>query len=150
MQQFLWKPWRHALVLPLVLSVFFVSIPAAAAAVGITLGSRATLTARVLVTVPVTVTCGPFDQFFGAMSNSVTVEQAAGNGIATGTGSIADLVCDGTPHTSQAGVLAAPTSKPFHGGSAVASASLVVNGIIGGQFVFDFGQAGPQVIAIRG
>jgi hypothetical protein len=150
MRQFFRKQRRLALGLPVVLAAFFASAPAAAATVGITLGSPATLTARVLVTVPVTVTCGPFDQFLGAMSNNVTVEQASGNGIATGTGSIADLVCDGTPHTSQAGVLAASTSRPFHGGSAVASAFLTVDGIIGGQFVFDSGQAGPQVIAIHG
>jgi hypothetical protein len=82
------------------------------------------------------------------MGAGVTVEQASGNQIATGNGAFTNVVCDGTPHMQQVGVLA--TSRPFHGGPAAASAFLSVAAIVGGQFVFESGQAGPLVIAIRG
>jgi hypothetical protein len=148
MRQFFSKPRRLALALPAMLAAFFLFASAAGAAVSLTIGSQATLSARVLVTVPVTFSCGPYDQFQGTMGASVTVEQASGNQIATGTGAITNVVCDGTPHLQQVGVLA--TSRPFHGGQAVASAFLSVAAIVGGQFIFESGQAGPQVIAIHG
>jgi len=54
-----------------------------------TVGSP-TLSGRVLITVPLTITCSPFDPsltFFSA-SGAVSVEQAVGRQIATGFGSV--------------------------------------------------------------
>src|SRR5438093_8028893 len=100
---------------------------------GVSVGS-ATLTARVLLTVPVEVTCAPLDpiQFYG--DSGVTVEQAVGKQIAFGSGSFTDFICDNAPHTVNVDVLARTDGPPFHGGSAVARGSASVCGYLGGEF----------------
>ena len=96
----------------------------------IELGSTASLDAHALITVPVTFTC-PEDT---VLSNIlVDVTQAYGPNIAHGSGGRFDtpsqpdpeLICDGTPHTVNVGVvLSLDSSGSFHGGSIVASASI--------------------------
>jgi len=108
------------------------AIPTTASAAGgpgvgltVTIGSPITLTDRLLVTVPVTVTCTPqlvnpvqFGNVF------VTVEQAGGKSVSHGSGG-ANLTSCG-PQTFNIQVtpdLFPTTSGPFHGGPAIAFAS---------------------------
>jgi hypothetical protein len=112
--------------------VLAAAIPTTASAAGgpgvgltVTIGSPITLADRLLVTVPVTVTCTPplanpvqFGQVF------VIVEQASGKSVSHGSG-IANLTSCG-PQTFIVQVtpdLFPTTSGPFHGGPAIAFAS---------------------------
>ena len=112
--------------------VLAAAIPTTAAAVGgpgvgltVTSGSPITLTNRLLVTVPVTVTCTPplanpvqFGDVF------VTIEQASGKSVSHGSGS-ANLTSCG-PQTIDIQVtpdLFSTPRGPFRGGRAIAIAS---------------------------
>jgi hypothetical protein len=109
-----------------------VPVVASASNVSATLGAG-TLTNRVAVTIPVTVTCaGPFwdpsTQELFEENISISVEQASGKQIASGTGQASFGLpfsqpqhCDGTAVTIPVTVLADPTGPPFHGGSLVVS-----------------------------
>ncbi len=108
--------------------------PASAATNTITIGP-ATLTARVLVTVPVIVVCDPLgtasDTFDQAVS--VMVTQASGRAVATGQGGAEAIspqfifTCDGvTQNHVVVDVLPSQGSPPFHGGPAIISASFGV------------------------
>lgn len=108
------------------------------------LGSGATLQSRVLLTVPVTVSCDPVGDFFSM--SFVSVEQASGTQIASGSGFLPTLTCDGAPHSYAASVVANAAGPPFHGGQAVASASVSIFGSLGSEG----GSAGPQAILVRG
>lgn len=112
--------------------------------VTVTIGSTATLQSRVLLTVPITVTCDPVGDFFSM--SFVSVEQASGTRIASGSGFISTLTCDSAPHTYQVSVLAGASGPPFHGGSAIASASVSIFGSLGSEG----GNAGPQAISVHG
>jgi hypothetical protein len=96
----------------------------------ITIGKTATLQAHLIVNVPVTVTCTPpvdavsVDGTFDA----VQVMQAVGKGVATASGYSTNVACDGVAHTYLTAAVA--TTVPFHGGSAVASASASVCGTL--------------------
>jgi hypothetical protein len=92
-----------------------------------TVGSP-TLSGRVLITVPLTITCSPFDPsltFFSA-SAAVSVEQAVGQHIATGFGSVGGFMggtqiaynCDDSPQSVPVLVQANSSGPPFHGGQA--------------------------------
>jgi hypothetical protein len=90
------------------------------------------LSARLLVTVPVTVSCSPFDPSLTVFSESVgaTVAQASGRSIAHGSGSQFAFItqpmlfaCDGTSTTIPVQVSADTTGVPFHAGKAIVSAS---------------------------
>jgi hypothetical protein len=87
-------------------------------------------TARIAVTVPVTVTCNPFGSSLTVFSQSISVriEQAAGREIARGTGQVFSsfpspllFPCDGNTHELLVTVLADPAGPPFHGGKAIVS-----------------------------
>jgi hypothetical protein len=119
----------RALCLGLVTAAF-ASSAAAAGAMTVRIGTP-NLSARVLVEVPLFVTCSPFDASLTLFqeSVSVSVEQAAGKAIAQGTafrtpppGSLL-FPCDGAEHELSVSVLANPAGAPFHGGAAVVSAS---------------------------
>jgi hypothetical protein len=112
--------------------VIAAAIPTTAAAAGgpgvgltVTIGSPITLTDRLLVTIPVTVTCTPplanpvqFGDVF------VTVEQADGKSVSHGSGSANLTSCGPQTFTIQVTPDLFPTtSGPFHGGPAVAVAS---------------------------
>jgi hypothetical protein len=109
-------------------TAFLGTTAAAQAAMTISLG-QPDLTARVLVTLPVTVTCSPFDSTLVLFQSQLTVsvEQAAGQRIARGFGGVFNAVpaCDGTPYTIVVRILADPSGPPFHGGHAVFSATAV-------------------------
>jgi hypothetical protein len=102
---------------------------ASAQAMTVSLG-QPSLSARVAVTEPVSVSCTPFDPSLTLFSESVNVsiEQAAGQGIAQGSGSVFGFLpvlpfpCDGTAHTVSVGILADPAGPAFHGGPAALSA----------------------------
>lgn len=86
------------------------------------------LSAKVLIDVPMTVSCDPVSPGLVVFMQSVTVlvEQASGRQIARGTQTVFAsfpqpllFACDGTPTTLSVSVLADPSGPPFHGGRAV-------------------------------
>jgi hypothetical protein len=88
------------------------------------------LTAKVLVEVPVTVSCSPFDPSLTPLSENafVSIEQAVGKQIARGSGGVGSptpllFPCDGADHTVDVGVLADPAGPPFKRGAAVVRGS---------------------------
>jgi hypothetical protein len=113
-------------VLPLVLVVVACGSAAGTAqAMTISLGTPS-LTGRVSISEPVTVACTPFDPSLTLFAESVnvSVEQASGRSIARGSGSsFTSFPCDGNQYTIPVGVLADTAGPPFHGGTAVFTAS---------------------------
>ena len=108
----------------------FASSAAGASAMTVRVGEPE-LSARVLVNVPVFVSCSPFDASLTLFQETVNVivEQAAGKDIAQGSGFLGSPVsgslpypCDGAEHEVAVSVLASPMGPPFHGGPAVVSA----------------------------
>ena len=120
----------------------------ASAAMTASLGAPS-LSARVAVNVPVTVSCDPFDPSLTLVEGGafLTVEQASGSSIAHGSnfsgGFVPDVpfVCDSAPHKFTATVVADTSGPPFHGGSAIISGSASAGAGI------DFGGGGFQTIA---
>ena len=107
-----------AFALPAGATVSQLSPPVAA----IQIASPAHLGARgAVVTVPITVVCGPNGTIFG----SVRVTQRAGSEIANGFGSVENISCTGTFQTINATVNANP-GKAFKRGKAFASAELFI------------------------
>ena len=100
-----------------------------ASAMTLSLGAP-TLSNRILISVPATVSCDPFDASltYFAYGVTVSVQQAAGREIARGTGAAGSFMdglipCDSAPHTVDVNVSADPAGPPFHGGPASFSAS---------------------------
>ena len=138
-------------------TVVIAAVPTTASAAGggggtgitVTIG-KATLQGRLLATVPVTITCAaPLagTAVFGSVQ--VTIEQASGRDISTGSGGVSFSVCPATPQTIN--VLVTPDlfptpSTPFHGGTAIVSAFA---GAVDPTFtIFEGGSAGPQVVKL--
>lgn len=96
----------------------------------ITIGRTATLQARLVVNVPVTVTCtSPADAIsVDGTFAALQVQQASGKGVAQATGFGQQLTCDGLPHTFT--MSAAATGLVFHGGSAVAMVDAITCGTL--------------------
>jgi hypothetical protein len=128
----LWKLSRAVLATALV-AVLAASVAGLArATVTLSVGDP-DLQAGVLVTVPVTVTCSPFDPTLTLFSSSVmvSVEQANKQRIAFGTGSVGGFAgptplafsCDDIPNTVSVPVLANPTGAPFKKGNAAFTVS---------------------------
>jgi hypothetical protein len=100
----------------------------------ITVGSNATLSHRLLISVPVTVVCDPLADSFIDASVTVSVQQANGRQIATASGSLFSsattnlLTCDGVTQNHLV-VQATPNASgpPFHGGAAFVTASFEVD-----------------------
>jgi hypothetical protein len=121
---------RVRTVIGLSIAIVTLALAGAAQAMTLDVGSP-NLTARVFVTVPVTVTCDPVSAGLTVFSQSVTVrvEQAAGRGIARGTGGLGSsypsllFPCDGSAQTLAVTVLADPAGPPFHGGPAILTAT---------------------------
>src|SRR5436190_6521373 len=100
---------------------------AANADLTMTVGSP-TLGGKVLITVPLTITCSPFDLSLTPISAGafVSVEQASGRSIAQGFGLVGGSMgfpqiaynCDGTAQKVPVLVQANPSGPPFHGGPA--------------------------------
>ena len=96
----------------------------------ITIGSPITLQSRLLVTVPVTVTCVAPISVDPTLTQpgfiGVTVEQASGSAVAIGSGGTELDRCSPTPQTFLVQVTPnfGPTNgPPFHGGPAIVSAA---------------------------
>jgi hypothetical protein len=119
--------------------------------VTITVG-KPSLTAKLLVNVPVSVVCAPIQGSTTVINDEldVTISQAASKSVSTGTSqmfggyfySTAGLfVCDGsTVNTFDAAVQPSPGSGPFHGGQAI----ITVNAYHGTDAGSESGQLGPQ------
>lgn len=96
----------------------------------ITIGSPITLQSRLLVTVPVTVTCVAPISVDPTLAQpgfiGVTVEQASGHTIATGSGGAELVSCLPTPQTfliQMTPNLGFTNSAAFHGGPAIVSSA---------------------------
>ena len=148
------------------LLVFMGASAAGAATNTITVGSTATLSSRLLISVPVTVVCDPLTDSFIDASVSVNVQQASGRQIAHASGTLLAtafagstnfLTCDGVTQNNVV-VQATPDSgsPPFHGGPALVTASfLVENGIFFGCCSFqvtnsDFGSSPITTVSLHG
>jgi hypothetical protein len=116
---------RLASVLAAILAVTVGTGTVSASSYSLGIGSPTVNRSRVAITVPVEVTCPALDPSYTLWGQSITVsiEQAAGNAIAYGTGSAFGhspdsplVVCDGTPKTVSITVLADPASRPFSRG----------------------------------
>jgi hypothetical protein len=85
------------------------------------------LTGRVAITVPVTVTCSAFDPSLTLTSENINVQvqQAAGKSIAHGSSFTMNFLsallfpCDGSQTTVPVTIYADPAGPPFHRGPAV-------------------------------
>lgn len=120
---------RVRMMIGLAVSAVTLALAGTAQAMTVAVGSPE-LTARIAVTVPVTVTCNPFSPSLTVFSQSITVriEQAAGREIARGAGTLFSsfpspllFPCDGIAHELPVTVLADPVGPPFHGGKAIVS-----------------------------
>jgi hypothetical protein len=148
---------KTLLIAVLLLPIGFLAPTKAQAADTITVGSTAELTARVLVNVPVTVTCGPYVPISNPLAPQVgvTVTQASGKSVASGTGFVSTPTCDGTPHDYVVPVTPnspLPPNVPFHGGKAIVSGSeygCPVQLPDGTTTCVNI-QVGPQVITLNG
>jgi hypothetical protein len=118
------------LVVPLVLAGV-ASLPATAAAqtLSVRVDGTPELSGKVLITVPVTASCSPFEppQLFFGVSVTVSIEQATKGAIAHGS-AFANLSstdpCDGADHTVLVNVLADSSGPPFKRGNAAFSVSM--------------------------
>jgi hypothetical protein len=137
---------------------------ASAQAMSVSVGGKPSLSARLAITVPVTVSCSPFDPSLTLFSEDVyvTVEQAAGTAIAHGSGGAFSTLptllfpCDDSTSTIPVTVLADTSGPPFHGGKAVfvASASAAAGipcGYPGCYYnqVQQWGSSGPTTLTIH-
>ena len=138
----------------------------ASAGMTMTVGSP-TLSGKVLITVPMTLTCSPFDPsltFFSA-SASVQVEQAVGQQIATGFASVGGFMggtqlafnCDNSPQSVPVLVQANTSGPPFHGGPAsfrifAGAAAGIPCGFFGcfTNVVVQNASLGPTILNMRG
>jgi hypothetical protein len=141
---------RAAGVLTVAIALGFGAPASASAAVTVSLPATAQLTAGVLVTVPVTVTCGPYESLSGS-NLSVSIRQASKKAIARGSAFLGGfgaqpLTCDGAPHVYPVDVLADPGGPPFRKGDAVITAFASAQTDC---CTSDSGSAGPQVVRLR-
>ena len=151
----MFRSFRRAAVALNVAGVLMVAPASApAAVVSISVPAQAELTAGVLVTVPVTVTCGPYEVPSSDPRSGlqVTIRQASKRAIASGSffsgGFDNFLTCDGAPHVYQTNVLASTgvLAPPFKKGDAVIDASAFV---VTSCCTSDNATVGPQVIRRR-
>jgi hypothetical protein len=95
-----------------------------------------TLIGRVALSVPVSVTCTPFDASYTLVATgvSVSVQQASGKDIASGSGFLSGglsamgqptplFACDDADHSVTVPVSANTAGSPFHGGHVVVNAT---------------------------
>jgi hypothetical protein len=122
------------LALPFAVGLFAMGSSSASADPGMTVSvGSSTLTARVLLTVPVVVVCAPLsDPNTFSDDVSVTVQEASGRSINTGMGEVAGgsgspfggggfLTCDGSTHNTV--MVNIVPNAPFHGGPAIFTVS---------------------------
>jgi hypothetical protein len=147
-------PFRRLAAVSGLAAALAVGVPASAsAAVSMSIADTAQLTAGILVTVPVTVTCGPYELPPSTSGLSLTIRQAVKRQVATGTvflgglmGPAFSLICDGAPRVYSVNVLPSPGSPPFRRGDAIADGRAFAQA---GCCTQDVGTVGPQVIRLR-
>ena len=117
----------------------------------VSIGSPINLQNKLLVCVPVTVTCtGQLPKVFGFGEVDVVIEQANGKSVATGVGGFLLADCPTSPQTVI--VLVTPISYgyapavPFHGGKAIAFAGASACDAI--EYYCIGGSVGPQPVHI--
>ncbi len=134
------KSFVRVLVVSAVALVAMLPLSASAAGGGgsnngmtVTVGSPITLQDRLLVTVPVTVTCAATISVDPTVNQpgsiGVTIEQTAKGTVATGSGGVELDSCSPTPQTFLVQVtpnVGLTSSPPFHGGPAIVSANGVI------------------------
>src|SRR5215813_2441153 len=139
-------------------AMLMAAVPSTASAAGggggtgitVTIG-QASMQGRVLVTVPVTITCDtPLAGTAVLGSFNVTVEQAFGRSVSHGSGFANFDVCPAPPQTINLlvtpDIYTTPPSTAFHGGTAIASAFA---GAVDPTFtIFEGGSVGPQVVKL--
>ena len=156
------KSLRAVLVTIVVAITIAASTAAATATPALTISlGQPDLQAGVLITVPMTITCSPFDPSLTFFDSSafVSVEQASGGRIARGSGGTGSMTgnsiafpCDGTPNAVSVTVLADVNGPPFHGGRAAFTVSArALAGISCGPGCFfniqsQTGSVGPVVL----
>ncbi len=127
--------WRRVLFPLAVGLAALMPLTAMASTFGVSFGSPK-LTARTLVTLPVTVTC-TIDPSVATyiFDESITafIQQPVGKSFATASGGASGysggtlaFPCDGSTTTVMLSLLANPSGPPFHGGPAIVTASLSV------------------------
>ena len=93
----------------------------------IVVGDPITLQNKLLVTVPITITCpAPLAAGFMPGFVNVTVEQASGKSVSHGSGGVSLVACDTTPQSFLVQVtpdVLPVASSPFHKGSAILMAN---------------------------
>jgi len=107
-------------------------LPSASADSGMTVAlGQPTLTSRLLVTVPVTVVCDPLSDPTYSDDVYVSIQQASGRSVSTGSGRVDGgpqsmgpsapvFTCDGTTQNAiSVSVVPDIGSSPFHGGPAI-------------------------------
>jgi hypothetical protein len=121
----------------------------------LTVAPSAELGAKLLVSVPVTVSCAPLaagDLQFGNISAQIL--EAQGRSVVQGFGyaQLPANACDGTNHTYIVGVLANPSNSSRPSASSVfkVGQSVVLASAFGCDAAYDcaFGNVGPQVLRI--
>jgi hypothetical protein len=108
-----------------------ISAGTASAATNTVAVGSGTLTGRVLITVPVTVVCDPLPGDYVDTSINVTVQQANGKQVSNASSGLfivlptpSVLTCDGaTQNTVEIQATPNAGSGPFHGGTAIVTAS---------------------------
>ena len=122
---------KVSMTIVLVLALLLALYPASASAgsgMRLTIGSPIRLTSRLLVEVPLEIICDPLPNTPYQNEAYVYLTQASGQTVNRGSGYRSSyppsLVCDGTTvNRVVAQVLPDADSGPFHGGSAILSAS---------------------------
>jgi hypothetical protein len=109
-----------------VAAVVAITAGAARAAIGVTVGEPTLSADRNSITVPVTISCSPFDPsltvFSTVVSLTVRQEDAQASGVASaGFPSAMVFTCDGTSQTVTVTAVADPSTSHFHPGPAVVS-----------------------------
>ncbi|SFS05687.1 hypothetical protein SAMN04487846_2012 [Microbacterium sp. cf046] len=142
------------------IALFGATTPAWAATNTITVGSAADLTVKIAIAVPVTIVCDPLSDPGVASQVFVSVKQANGKQISTGSGQLyatpgtgTVLTCDGsTQNNVVVRVLADQGSGPFKNGAAYVTASFEYTGGIdyGGGYYSPTGtERGTTTAAIK-
>jgi len=147
---------RVSAVTALLVALFTVSTSTASAATSplgttVTIGSPVLSQSRLLLTVPVDVSCS--SSVFTTVSLHVFVEvrQASGQGIAVGFGSTDGLPFTCDDDTDTVFVLIQAFGSPFRGGLASAAAHVFLEGTdLQGTDTFDSVTEGPRTVRIVG
>lgn len=151
---------RIAIAAAISIAMLAAATPAWAATNTITVGPSADLTVKIAISVPVTIVCDPLPDPGVASTVNITVRQASGKQISTGTGGLAAtssygtiLVCDGsTQNKVVVQVLPDAGSGPFKKGAAYVTAFFTYSSGIdygGGSYYPTGSESGSTAASIK-